>query len=170
MAELFKSVTFYLTQWQVVYCKKNLITREEKASMAALNTIIVYALNLEKVSIMKQSYLCNILLHWGQIPRDRCNRRHLSEQHRTFEGCRHHKSPFVEMYTRFQLKKAKIIKPDLWQYFHMRKHVFLKLTWTATLYLKFMERKLKFSVLMAEENGIEFYYSKVKKGFDKNSL
>lgn len=33
-----------------------------------------------------------------------------------------------------------------------------------------MERKLKFSILMAEENGIEFYYSKVKKGFDKNSL
>lgn len=31
-----------------MYCKKNLITREEKASMAALNTIIVYALNLEK--------------------------------------------------------------------------------------------------------------------------
>lgn len=33
-----------------------------------------------------------------------------------------------------------------------------------------MEWKLKFLVLMVEENGIEFYYLKVKKGFDKNLL
>lgn len=28
--------------------------------------------------------------------------------------------------------------------------------------------KIKFSILMAEENEREFYYSKIQKGFDKN--